>query len=275
MAVFLFSTLLLLVLVYAGVCLFYWIFQERFIFVRFRVADDHRFRFKQPFTEVFLTAGDGARLHGLHFTVPEPRGVVLYFHGNTGSLRRWGKRAPRFTTQGLDVVMPDYRGYGKSQGRITEAALHDDAARWYAWAAARYPEDRITVYGRSLGTGFAVPVAAHHAPRCLVLESPFANFTDVARHYLAILPYRWLLRYRFRSDKAMARMKCPVYIFHGQRDPIVPYSSALKLYAAVPTSVHRELITFPKGYHSDLAGFGRFGRRMRAILGPPEGSTAP
>ncbi|HRQ85962.1 MAG TPA: alpha/beta hydrolase, partial [Flavobacteriales bacterium] len=93
-----------------------------------------------------------------------------------------------------------------------------------------------------------------------------ANFYDVARHYLAILPYRWLLRYRFRSDMAIKRVACPLYIFHGKRDPLVPYSSALKLYAAAPVEVHRELITFDKGFHSDLASYPRFRRKLRAIL---------
>lgn len=266
--VFSISALLLLLLAYTGLCLFYWWFQERFIFVRIRLAEDHVFRFKHghPFEEVWLDGADGARLHGLYFKVPRPRGAVLYFHGNTGSLRRWGKRASRFTALGYDVLMPDYRGYGKSRGALSEAALHEDAARWHAWLTERTAECDIVLYGRSLGTGIAVPLAARTTPRALVLESPYANFTDVAKHYLAILPYRWLLRYYFRSDKAMRRVHCPVYIFHGKRDPIVPYSSALKLYATIPADVHRELISFNKGYHSDLAGFPRFRRKIREIL---------
>lgn len=269
--VFVLSALLLLLLAYAGVCVFYWWFQERFIFVRFRLTDGYVFRFEQPFTEVFLDRPDGARLHALHFTVPAPRGVVLYFHGNTGSLRRWGRRAVRFTSLGYDVLMPDYRGYGKSRGTIAEAALQGDAAAWYAHLAGRRAESDIVVYGRSLGTGMAVPVAAANAPRMLILESPFANFFDVARHYLAILPYRWVLRYTFRNDKAMLRVKCPVYIFHGKRDPVVPYSSALRLYAAVPADVHRELISFAKGYHSDLGSYARFRRKLRMILAGADG----
>src|SRR5690606_30755402 len=122
-----------------------------------------------------------------------------------------------------------------------------DAQAWYERLAELHPEERITVYGRSMGTGMAVPVAAHHAPRALVLESPYADLLDVARNYLAILPYRWLLKYRFRNDVAIKRVRCPVFIFHGKRDPLVPYSSSLKLYAAAPTGVHREMISFAKG----------------------------
>ncbi|MCC6838847.1 MAG: alpha/beta hydrolase [Flavobacteriales bacterium] len=266
MLLFLLSALGLLLLVYLGVSLFYWALQEKFIFVRFPLPRQYRFNFRQPFEELWLDRPDGARLHALHFTVQDPKGAVLYLHGNTGSLRRWGKRAPRFTTARHAVLMPDYRGYGKSSGKLSEAALHADALAWYDRLAAQYGAEQVVVYGRSLGTGMAVPVAAARTPRALVLESPYANFLDVARHYLAILPYRLLLRYRFRSDRAIKGVKCPVYIFHGKRDPLVPYSSALRLYAAIPVAVHRELITFPQGFHSDLAGYPRFRRKLRGIL---------
>lgn len=262
--------LLMLALAYAGLCLFYWWFQERFIFVRFRLRPNYRFTFDLPFEERWTHTADGAELHGLYFKAEKPRGVVLYFHGNTGSLRRWGRRAVRFLRLEHDVLMPDYRGYGKSRGPLTEAALHADAERWYQQLLKQWPEDRIVVYGRSLGTGMAVPLAAAHTPRALILESPFASFIEVARHYLSILPYRWLLRYPFRSDRAMRRMKCPVYIFHGKRDPVVPYATALRLYSVVPADVHREMISFAKGYHSDLAQYGRFKRAIRRILLGPD-----
>lgn len=268
MTLFILSTLALLALVYFGVCLFYWWFQEKFIFVRFTLPATYKFRFTQAFEELHMERPDGASLHALHFTVGKPAGAVLYLHGNTGSLRRWGKRAPRFTALGHAVLMPDYRGYGKSTGKLSEAALHADALAWFDRLAHLYGEANVVVYGRSLGTGMAVPLAAQRSPRALVLESPFADLLDVARHYLAILPYRWLLKYRFRNEVAIKRVKCPVYIFHGKRDPIVPYGSALRLYAAVPVEAHRELIAFAKGYHSDLAGYPRFRRKLRAIFTP-------
>ena len=122
------------------------------------------------------------------------------------------------------------------------------------------------MYGRSLGSGMAVPVAAANHPRALVLESPFANLYDAARHQFYLLPYRLLLRYAFRNDKAIRRVTCPVHIFHGKRDPIVPYESALRLYAAVPDTVRREMLTFGRGLHSDLWRFKRFQRKMERIL---------
>jgi len=258
---------LLLVLLYALVCAVYWWVQERFIFVRFRVARGYRYRFLERFEEVFLEPEESVELHALRFTVDDALGTVLFFHGNTGSLRRWGKQAQRFTRMGWNVLMMDYRGYGKSRGKLSEVALHADAARWYAWLKEREPEARIIVYGRSLGSGMAVPVAASNRPRALLLESPFANLYDAARHQFYALPYRWLLRYPFRNDKAIRRITCPVYIFHGKRDPVVPYESALKLYSLVPATVTREMISFPRGFHSDLWRFKRFQRKMVSIFG--------
>lgn len=106
----------------------------------------------------------------------------------------------------------------------------------------------------------------------LILETPFANLLEVATNYLPILPYRLLLRYPFRNDIAMKRMACPVYILHGKFDNVVPYASALRLYSLVPSSVHREMITFPKGHHSDLPRFPRYQKFLVRVLGPELGA---
>lgn len=263
----LWGTLGTMVAIYAGICLFYTVFQERFIFIRFRTPQRYLYRFQPHFEERFLDREDGARLHAILFKAPEARGVVLYFHGNTGSLRRWGKYAQRFQRLGFDVLMPDPRGYGKSRGVLGEPALIADAQAWYELLAAERPENEIVVLGRSLGSGLATPVAVNHKPRMLILETPFANMYDVAMNYLPILPYRLLLRYPFRNDKAIKRIGCPVYILHGKFDAVVPYSSALRLYASVPSNVHREMITFPKGHHSDLHRFTRYQRFLERVLG--------
>lgn len=268
------ALLLLLAIGYSVLCLFYYLLQERFIFVRFRTGRDYRFRFPYAFEERFIRASDGSELHGLFFPADQPKGVVLYFHGNTGSLRRWGKLAPRFTKLGYSVLMPDHRGYGKSRGRLSEAALHADALLWYDQLCEQWPEQDIVLYGRSLGSGLATPVAALRRPRLLVLETPFANLYDVARYYLPILPYKLLLRYTMRNDVAIRKVHCPVYIFHGKRDTLVPYSSALKLYSRIPATIQREMFTFPKGHHSDLYRFPRFKRTITTVLRFP-GSMVP
>ncbi|MBL7941082.1 MAG: alpha/beta hydrolase [Flavobacteriales bacterium] len=259
--------LCVLVLGYTGLCLFYALFQERFIFIRFRTSRNYRYKFQAPFDERFLDRPDGAEVHALYFKAETARGVVIYFHGNTGSVRRWGKYAQRFVKLGYDVLMPDPRGYGKSTGDLSEAVLHADAEAWYGSLLGRWKENDIVIFGRSLGSGIATPLAAHHRPRMLILETPFADLYEVAMNYLPLLPYRLLLRYPFRNDIAIKRVTCPVYILHGRRDNVVPYASALRLYSLVPTSVDREMITFPKGHHSDLGRFPRYQRLLDRVLG--------
>lgn len=259
------GTLLSIVLAYVGLCLLAYLFQERFIFIRFPRREQYRFGFQQPFREVWLQR-EGARLHALCFTAEGSKGTILYFHGNTGDLKRWGRKAARFTQLGYDVLMPDPRGYGKSRGHTSEAALIADAIAWYDHLAAQVTSERIVLYGRSLGAALAVPVAAQRTPRMLVLETPFAKLADVTSHYFPVLPYRWLLRYPFRNDQAVREVRCPVYIFHGERDPVVPYASALKLYAAIPSHVHRELFSFPNGLHNDLYKYDRFRELMQRVL---------
>ncbi len=259
------GTLLTIALAYAGLCLLAYLFQERFIFIRFPRRDQYRFHFSQPFFEEWIDH-DGARLHALHFTSEGSKGTILYFHGNTGDLKRWGGKAARFTQLGYDVLMPDPRGYGKSRGRTSEAALIADAIAWFDHLTVHMPAERIVLYGRSLGAALALPVAVHRSPRMVLLETPFAKLADVAQHYFPLLPYRWLLRYPFRNDVAAREVCCPIYVFHGERDPIVPYASALKLYAAIPGHVQREMFSFPNGRHNDLYKFDRFRGLVQRVL---------
>lgn len=258
--------LLAVALVYGGICLFYYLAQERLIFVRTRLSRGYRYRFTWPFQERFIRAVDGADLHALYFPVNEPRGLVLYFHGNTGTLRRWGKRSTRFTKRGLAVLMPEYRGYGKSRGKLSEDALLADAWQWYLEALKLFPEDQVIVYGRSLGSAMAVPVASRGRPRRLILESPFAAMRDPARHHFRWLPYDQLLRYPFRNDLSIRTIQCPVHIFHGERDQVVPFTSALRLYAAIPGQVVRSFTALPDRHHNDLGRSARFHRELRQLL---------
>ncbi len=260
------SALGIILLAYAGLCLFYYVFQERFIFIRLRTRRSYRYLFAAPHRELWLERPDGARLHALYFPAENERGTLLYFHGNTGNLKRWGRRAERFTRLGYNVLMPDPRGYGKSNGRTSEAALMADAVAWYDQATATTTATRMVVYGCSLGCALAIPVAAQREPALLLLEAPFANLTDVARSYLPILPYGLLLRYPFQNDRTIPGVRCPTYLFHGRRDQVVPYTSGLKLYAAIPANVPRELFTFPRGAHHDLYRFARFRHAMERLL---------
>ncbi len=239
-------------------------FQDKLIFFPENIPRSYKFPFNAPFEEVFLPTPDGAEIHALHFRAKAPKGVILYFHGNAGSLRSWGFVAEELLLFQYDVLMIDYRGFGKSTGHRTEAALHQDAQLAYNYLTKQYPEDKIIVFGRSIGTGVAVPLAAQNKPRSLILETPFYNFAEIAKTHYPFLPVSLLLKYTFRSDKYITKVPCPTYILHGTADNIVPYASGKKL--AQLAGGKAQLITIPGGGHNDLSHFGAYQQAISAIL---------
>lgn len=249
---------------YALICAAIYAFQERLIFFPEFDPPGTQYHFGWPVDEVLIPV-EGATLHGLWFRTTDPQGVILYFHGNGGSLRSWGAVAPDFVIRGYDVVMVDYRGYGQSTGSISsEAQLLADAEVIYAWVRARYPEHQIVLYGSSLGTSLASWLAAHHRPRLLILESPLYSVEAIARRQFPWVP-GFLLKYPLRSHTWIGLVQCPVVIFHGTHDPVIPYSDGERLATAVtaPLSFYR----LEGGLHVDSARFSVYHMVLDQVLG--------
>jgi len=129
-------------------------------------------------------------------------------------------------------------------------ALHVDAAAAYAFTAARYPAERITVWGFSLGTGVAVALAAAQPVGKLILEAPYTSTVDVAAAMMPFLPVRWLMKDQVNSEALIGRLKVPVMIMHGARDPGIPIRFGERLYALAPEP--KRFVRFPDGWHDDL-----------------------
>ena len=241
--------------------------QENMIFYPEALPPDFRYSFPARFEEVTLSV-DGAVINALHFKNDAPKGAIVYFHGNAGNLRGWGEVALDFTRLSYDVLIPDYRGYGKSTGKIrSEATLHNDAAAAYDYLKGRYPEDQIVIYGRSIGTGIAVYLARETRPRMVILESPMFDMLDLAKYHYPFMP-SWLigliLKYPMRTDLWIADIPCPVYLFHGTEDDIVPYNSSERLIKLIKRD--GRLITIPGGGHNNLGDFPRYHEELERIL---------
>jgi uncharacterized protein len=172
--------------------------------------------------EHVLTTGDAEKVIAWHVPPQGNKPVVIFLHGN-GEVLAW--RVPRFraiTADGTGLVAVSFRGYGGSSGQPTEAALLADADAAYAFAAQRYPVERIVVWGFSLGSGPAVALAATHRVGKLVLEAPYTSIADVAAPHFWFLPVRPLVRDRFESDRRIADVAASLLIMHGARDVVVP-----------------------------------------------------
>ncbi len=254
---------------YTLLCTLLYVAQERLIFFPERDPPGTRYAFGVPADELFLSV-DGAQLHALLFRATEPHGVILYLHGNAGSLRNWGMVAPALVARGYDVLMVDYRGYGQSTGRITgEAQIHADMAAVYAWLSARYPEEQIVLYGRSLGSGPAARLAAERRPRLLILESPYYSLEAIARRQFAFIP-PLLLKYPLRTHQWIGQVRCPVVIVHGTTDAVVPFTDGERLATAVTAPL--QFVSIAGGGHNDLDRFPAYqaaiDRALRETTGP-------
>ena len=244
----------------------YYLFQDRFIFVRYDLKGKYDLTIKESHKELLLKSDDGATLHGLWIKAEKPKGLIIYFHGNTGSLKRWGKVATQLTDYDYDVLAPDYRGYGKSTGKPSEKVLIQDAELFYNAALEHYTEDQIVIYGRSLGSAVAVQLAAKTNPKLLILETPFNSLLDVARSQVPIFPYKLMLKHHFRSDLFIEQVKSPIVFMHGTRDSQVRYKSALKLYNRVSDREDVIFQTFKGGDHNNLSSYSEYNKILTEVL---------
>ncbi len=240
--------------------------QEKLIFLPSKLDIDYQYTFEQPFEELFLTAEDGSKLNALHFKTDAPQGIIVYFHGNAGDLSRWGNITQYFATKNWDVLVMDYRSYGKSSGELSEKAFYADAQLFYDYAKATFDEKKIIIYGRSLGCAMATKVAAENHPLKLILETPFYNLADIAKKRFPFLPVESLLEYRFENNKNIKEVGCPITIFQGTEDDVVPYDSAKKLYVQIEKD-KKEFITIPNGNHNNLVEFKEYHQKIDSLLG--------
>lgn len=245
--------------------------QERMIFLGVPLSESHRYRFEWPHTEFFISTPDGGSINALHFKAKEPRGTIVYYHGNAGNLQRWGEVTSMFPKLGYNLLVMDYRGYGKSRGQRNEELLLEDAIRFYRHAIDQlgYSEEEIIIYGRSLGSSFATYVASVENPARLVLETPFFNLTDVARARFPFLPVDRILRYRFRSDRYISDVRCPITIYHGTGDRVVPHASGYKLFRA-SESDRISFYSIKGGRHNNLSDFPAYINTIEDVLSGAE-----
>ena len=243
-----------------------YLFQERFIFKPEKLKQDFIYKYDIPFKELFIDTAFGVRINGLHFYAKEPLGLVLYFHGNTRSIKGWAKYAKDFYRYHYDVVLVDYRGFGKSTGRRSEKEMLKDVQVVYDTLAVQYHENHIIVYGRSLGSGFAVKLASENSPRYLILDAPYYNFAKAVQRLIPILPMRVVLRYHLHTDKWIRKVNCHTYIIHGNKDWLIPISQSEKLQQLSPRKI--TLITIEGGGHNNLPSFPEYHNFLRDILAP-------
>lgn len=217
---------LILGVLYALTCVSSYMLQERIIFDPYVLPEDYDFQIGQ---EVEIEVEKNIFLNTIWIKEPPSKGVILYLHGNRGSIRRCLRQTQGMRGNGYDIFMPDYRGYGKSDGKIvSEEKLHQDAQKVYDFLKQYYAENQIIIIGYSLGTGMATRLAANNAPQQLVLVAPYLSMVDLKNRWTPFLP-DFLIKYPLRSNLWIPKIKTPITIFHGTKDEVIPYDSSEKI----------------------------------------------
>ena len=222
------------------------------------------------YADLSLEAKDGVRLHAWHVQVTQPRGLVLYLHGNGGNIEDRLPAAAAFAREQLDTMLLDYRGYGRSEGTPWEEGLYLDALAAFSWAVRR--ELPMVIYGESLGGAVAVELAYRRSATALALQSTFTSLADMADRVLPVVG-RLIISQRFDSAQKFPWIRTPVLIIHGTADDLVPQSMGARLYQLAQTQ--REFLVVPEAGHNDLTARAgpEIARRVASLLARNAGRT--
>lgn len=245
-----------LLALYAAALAWLWFRQESILFYPAPLPAQHKFNAGADVQELTVDV-DGAKLSVLHLKLPAPKGVVFFLHGNAGNLDTWFTNAALYREANFDLVMPDYRGYGKSTGHIaSEAQLRKDVRAVWDRIAPMYQGKKLVIYGRSLGTalasGLAHQIAAEgRKPDLLVLVSPYTSMRNMAREFYAWVPAA-LVRYQLDTASVLPQVPGAILLVHGGNDTLIREHHPRQLQQLVPSA---QLLVVPGAEHNDIHQF--------------------
>ena len=239
-----------------------WLWQERLLFQPTRLVASHPLSIAPDVHERWVDV-PGARLSVLELRLAAPKGVVFFLHGNAGTLASWFVNTELYRQAGFDLVMMDYRGYGKSTGRIvSEAQLHADVLAVWQQAGARYQGKPIVLLGRSLGSALAVELARQLQPSLTVLVSPYSSMRALARQHYPWVPGA-LLRYPLATDALISQLRGPLLLLHGDQDRLIPLAHSQTLLRLAPAA---RLVVIEGADHNNLHSFERYRLALHQAL---------
>ena len=271
--------LLAFVAIYLLISFLVFVMQDYFLFKPEKLSAEFRFEYDNlEFDEYKVDVKPGVSLSALRFKAKDPVGVVFYLKGNSRSIKGWGKFAIDFIRYRYDVIMVDYRGFGKSTGRRSQQGIKDDLQLIYDKIRERVHENYIVLYGRSLGSGFATKLASTNNPKMLILDAPYYSMSKSTGRYLPFLPMSILLKFPIPTYKWIKYVQCPIHIIHGTHDRLIPFDSSIRLAEINPEQTnlypvvgggHNNLHTY-ESYHHILGRIlaedaGDFNREMSSI----------
>ncbi|HET7394799.1 MAG TPA: alpha/beta hydrolase, partial [Candidatus Binatia bacterium] len=217
--------------------------EDRFIFHPDHVTNRDPSHIGLTFENVFFTTQDGIRLHGWFIPHQDARATLVWFHGNAGNISgRLLNIKLLHDRINTNIFIFDYRGYGRSEGTVSEKGtyLDGEAAINYLLGRHEAAARRLILFGRSLGAAVAAEMAIRFASLGLILESPFVSIPEMARAIFPSLPIAWLLQTRYDTMEKVRLVKTPILVLHGDRDATVPFAQGKRVF---------EIASHPKKFH--------------------------
>ena len=220
------------------------------------------------YEDIWFESGDGVRLHGWLVPASVPTHFLLFCHGNAGNISHRLDNIRLLQQRGITVFIFDYRGYGRSHGRISEHGFYQDseAAHEVARKLTEQNKAKLVIFGRSLGGIAATHLGATQACDGLVLESTFTNMGATARALYPLPFTEQLLKHRLNAAGEIAQVRVPILFFHGDRDKVVPLQLGRELYEAALAP--KEFVTVPGAGHNDtyLVGGRAYFNKIEVFL---------
>lgn len=238
--------LLLLVCLYVIFVFLLYFFQKNFIYETDDTEDAH-VTLTHPVDSVVVES-NGISLNGWYSEKNPTFKTLLFFHGNSGNLEKRISKLNDLNTLNINYLIVAYRGFSGNPGSPTEKGLYEDAKSCKEWLnrEKRVPDDRIILYGESLGSAIALELATHYKFAGVILEGPFTSMTELVYHRYPFLPTDLILTEKFNNKQKVKLIDCPMLILHGKNDNTVPVSMGKELLDSTSTSIKKGYITNDK-----------------------------
>ena len=263
--IFLIVKLIIIVYCLVGIGLFYT--QDKFLLHPTVVSTNYIFKFDHSFKEINIPINNEDTVNLIRFIPADDtvaKGAVIYFHGNAGNVENYADGINIFLENNYEVWMPDYPGFGKSRGAISEKKLNEQAYQVKRLANQYFADSNIILYGRSFGTGIAANLASSVKVKQLVLEAPYYSIPDLYSSYVPIYPMQSMANYKFPVGEYLKDVQCPVAIFNGTIDEVIPSTSSAKLKSSL--KANDQFILIRNGKHNDLSYSEAYKKTIIKIL---------
>ena len=240
--------ILYFILIIALISVFLYFFQSRLVFYPLPDIESTPADNGLKFEDIYILTQDGIRINAWYIPADGEK-TILFCHGNAGNISHRLHSIMQFHDLRCNVLIFDYRGYGRSEGKISEEGTYLDGIAAYDYLlSSGISENNIIVFGRSLGGAVAAKIASQRSPAALILESTFTSIPDIGAKIYPFLPVRLLCRIKYNTLSIIDKVKCPVLVVHSPDDEIIPFEMGRKIFEAVKGP--KEFLTI-RGSHNE------------------------